>query len=190
LHFDGLRGVTEVGDLPWPIANDDLLSEDEVQGIDRLLEHLNMPESVIALELERLDHYIRIRKEIERPLKETDPGIPLVRGENAYEVFDQARLLNERVLNRFQRDNVQYRELGYEVDSEGKLILTDRRLLIVDRGSREYRLNRLVDITADPEAGIVELTLSNRKSPVLITVEEPLVLAARLEKVVEEKMGQ
>jgi hypothetical protein len=33
------------------------------------------------------------------------------------------------------------------------------------------------------EAGAVELVFSNRKSPLLITVEEPLVLAARLEKV-------
>lgn len=182
---DGIR-ASILGDLLDEMLEDHLLSEEEEQAIRRLLEQLNLPESLIAMELDRLDHYHRIRKEMERPLELTDPGIPLVRGENAYEVFDRARLLNERVLKRFQRDNIQYRVLGYEVDSEGKLVITDRRLLVVDRNSREYRLNRLVDITADPEAGIVELALSNRKSPVIITVEEPLVLAVRLEKVLEE----
>jgi hypothetical protein len=179
-----------LGDILDEMLEDHLLSEDEEESIRQLLEQSNLPEPLITLELERLDHYSRIRQEIERPLKEIDPGIPLVRGESAYEQFNRVRLLNERVLNRFQRDNVQYRELGYEIDSEGTLILTDRRLLIIDRGSREYRLNRLVDVTADPEAGIVELVLSNRKSPVIITVEEPLVLAARIEKVLEEIVSQ
>lgn len=177
-----------LGNILDEMLEDHLLSEEEEEAIRRLLEQINPENSLIAPELKRLEHYSRIRKEIERPLKETDPGIPLVRGERAYELFDQVRLLNERVLNRFQRDNVQYRELGYEVDTEGKLILTDRRLMIIDRGTREYRLNRLVDITADPEAGIVELALSNRKTPVLITVKEPLVLAARIEKVLDEKV--
>jgi hypothetical protein len=180
--------VSIFGNLLDEMLEDHLLSEKEEESIKKLLNQLTIPDNMIALELERLDHFSRVRKEIERPLAETDPGIPLVRGEIAYEVFDHSRLLNERVLNRFQRDKVHYRELGYEVYSEGKLIITDRRLLILDRGSKEYRLNRLVDITADPEAGIVELNFSDRKSPVLITVKEPLVLAARLEKILEEKV--
>ena len=53
-------------------------------------------------------------------------------------------------------------------------------------GSREYRMNRILGVTADPEAGLVELTLSNRKNPVLITVQEPLLFAARVEKVLQE----
>lgn len=182
--------VSILGNLLDEMLEDHMLSEEEEQTVRRLIDQLNVPELLISLELERLKHYSLIRKEIERPLEIVDPGIDLVRGENAYEVFEHARLLNERVLNRFQRDNVQYRELGYEIDLEGKLILTDRRVLIVERDSREYRLNRLVDITADPEAGILELVLSNRKSPVLITVEEPMVLAARLEKIIEEKADQ
>ena len=168
------------------MLEDHLLSEEEERQISELIDHLDIPEEQIASVRERMEFYSRIRQEIERPLKELDPGVPLVRGEKAYEKFKTTRLLFERVLNRFQRDNVQYRELGYEVDLEGQLILTDRRLLFVGRGSREYRLTRILDITADPEAGIVELTLSGRKSPLLITTPEPLVLAARIEKVVAE----
>lgn len=175
-----------LGNILDEMLEDHLLSIDEELAIRLLLGELNLPDDFVTVELERLEHYSHIRREISRPFQEIDPEMPLVRGEIAFEVFDRARLLNERVLNRFQRDNVQYREVGYEIDAEGKLILTDRRLMLIDRGTSEYRLNRIVDVTADPETGIVEIVLSNRKSPVLITVEEPLLLAARLEKILEK----
>jgi len=167
------------------MLEDHLLSGEEEEAIRKLIDQLDLPEEEIASVMNRLEHYSRIRREIDRPLVEKNPGVPLVHGEKAFEVLDNVRLVNERVLNRFRRNNVQYRELGYEIDLEGRLILTDRRLLFAGRGSREYRLNRVLDVTADPEAGIVELTLSGRKSPVLITAPEPMVLAAQIEKVVE-----
>lgn len=175
-----------LGTLLDEMLEDHLLSEEEEQALLRLLDELRLPSALIQHELDRIHHYSRIRKEMEKPLEEIQPGIALVRGEVAYHLFEPVRLLHERVLNRFQRDGVQYRELGYEVDMEGKCILTDRRILIIDRGSREYRLNRILGVTADPEAGLVELTLSNRKNPVLITVQEPLLFAARVEKVLQE----
>jgi hypothetical protein len=175
-----------LGNLLDEMLEDHILSEDEELSILRLIKQINLPEQLISHELQRLTYYSHIRKEIERPLEMIHVDIPLVRGEKAFEVFNEARILSERVLNRFQRENISYREIGYEVESEGRLILTDRRILLIERGSREYRTNKLVDVTADPEAGIVELVFSNRKTPVFITVKEPLVLAARIEKVIEE----
>ncbi len=174
------------GNLIDEMLEDHLLSDEEEKQIRSLAGLINLSEETLAIELERLNHYSRIRREMERPLEEVNPGIPLVRGERAFEIFEHARLLEERVLNRFQKDRVQYREMGYQIDSEGKRVVTNRRMLLIERGTREYRLNRIVDITADPEAGIVEIVLNNRKSPVLITVEEPLLFAARLEKIYEE----
>lgn len=165
------------------MLEDHLLSKDEEQVIRQMLDQLNLPETLAARELERLEYFSRIRNEMDRPLKEINPGIPLVRGEVAFEIYDHVRILHERVQKKYQRNNVQYREVGYEIASEGKCILTDRRMIIVSRGSQEYRLNRIVDITADPEAGIVELALSNRKSPLIITLDEPLIFAARLEMI-------
>lgn len=177
-----------LGNIVDEVVEDHLLSSEEEQAIQQLLNDLNLPENLIVHELHRLEHYSRIRSEISRPLIEIDPNMPLVRGEIAYEIFDSARLINERVFKRFQRNNVKYHEVGYDVDTEGRLLITNRRLMIIERGTREYRLNRIADITADPESGIVEIVLSNRNSPVLITVKEPLVLAARLEKIIDEKV--
>lgn len=184
-QVDRIR-VSILGAILDEMLEDHLLSEEEEQAIRMLIDQLGIPEELIGSEKHRLEYYNEVRRQIERPLEEVDPGVPLLRGEKAYDLFDQVRLLNERVLNRFRRDRVQYREIGYEIDLEGKLILTDRRLLFVGRGSREYRLNRLLDVTADPEAGIVELTLDGRKSPVLITAPQVMVLAARVEKISDE----
>ncbi|MCH8496678.1 MAG: DUF4236 domain-containing protein, partial [Balneolales bacterium] len=66
-----------------------------------------------------------VRRGIEKPLEEIESPIPLVRGEVAYGLFQPVRLLNERVLNRFQRDGVTYRELGYQSEIDAaRLILT------------------------------------------------------------------
>ena len=169
------------------MLEDHMLSEDEERALRKLIDQFQLKNGYLESELERINYFSSIRKEMEKPLEPIDPGIPLVRGEEAFERFENVRLLKERVLNRFQRDNVQYREIGYEIDMEGILILTDRRLLIIERGTREYRLNRVVNVTADPEAGIVELTLSNRKNPVLITIQEPLLLGVKIEKIIQEK---
>ena len=171
------------------LLQDHMISESEEKAVFNLIAELNIPESFLESEIQRLREVSKVRNEMENPLKEINPGIPLLRGEMAYEKFEDARLLNERVLDRYQRDLVQYRVLGYEIDIEGQLILTDRRMLFVGRGSKEYRMNQILDITADPEAGIVELTVSNRKSPLIVTVKEPLLLAARVELILQEIMN-
>ncbi|TVQ66827.1 MAG: DUF4236 domain-containing protein [Balneolaceae bacterium] len=167
------------------MLTDHLLSEQEELALKGLLKSMNLPKPEKLSITEKIDFYSQIRNEMEKPLEKTDPDIPLLRGESAYEQFEQVRRLKEKVLNRFQRDHVQYREIGYEIESEGSLILTDRRILLIGRGTDEYRFNRLADITTDHEAGILELTFTNRKTPVILSSPQPLLLAARLEKILD-----
>jgi len=181
--------VAILGSVLDEMLEDHILSEEEEENILELFHQMNIDKDHLQSELERIRYFRSVREIMERPLKPLDAGIPLVRGESAYEKFVDARLLNERVLDRYQRNNVQFRVIGYENEMEGELFLTDRRMMLISRGTREYRLNRVVNITADPEAGIVEIILSNRKNPVLITVKQPLILAARLELIINEKAG-
>lgn len=165
------------------VLEDHLLSEEEEYQMRNLVQKLNLPEDFAREELNYLAIASDIRKEIESPLKEIEAPIPLVRGERCFAVFDDARLLEERVLNRFQRNLVQYRELGFEIQLSGTLTVTDRRLVLIGRGSREYRLIRIADIITDLEANVIELILTNRKNPVFITHSKILLLASRIEKV-------
>ncbi|MCC5940443.1 MAG: DUF4236 domain-containing protein [Balneolaceae bacterium] len=165
------------------VLEDHLLSEEEENQMRNLVQKLNLPEDFAREELNYLAIGAEIRREIESPLSEIEAPIPLVRGERCFAVFDDARLLEERVLNRFQRNLVQYRELGFEIQLSGTLTVTDRRIVLTGRGSREYRLNRIADIITDLEANVIELILTNRKNPVFITHSKILLLASRIEKV-------
>ncbi|MCH8525044.1 MAG: DUF4236 domain-containing protein [Balneolales bacterium] len=173
---------------------DHLLSEQEEVGLLLLIDELGLdepsqdPAASIQPERGLMEAAIQIRHQMDQPLDELDnPGVPLVRGEIAYRVIEPVRLLNERVLNRFQQDKVVYRELGYETELEGKVIITNRRMLFIettgDTRTREYRLNKVVDVIADPARNLLEIILSDRKSPVTVTSPSVLVMAALVERV-------
>jgi len=162
---------------------DQLLSSEEEQEIRELIKKLYLDDQFIFEELQYLDLASTIRKEMESTLEETEASIPMVRGEVCYAEFDNTRLLEERVIERFQRDRAQYRKIGYEVQLEGKLILTDRRLVILGHGSREYRMNQILDVITDLETNIIELVISDRKNPVFITNPIPMLISSRLEKI-------
>lgn len=163
-----------------------LLSEKQENDIRELIKKLHLDDQFIFEELQFLDLASTIRKEMESTLEETGASIPMVRGEVCYAEFDNIRLLEERVIERFQRNRIQYRKIGYEIQIEGKLILTDRRLVFVGQGSREYRMNQILDVITDLEANIIELVISDRKNPVFLTHPLPMLICARLEKIRQE----
>jgi hypothetical protein len=158
----------------------------EDQAIRRILTNVELDQHTKSRETSRINHYNTLRDVTNEHLHPIEIDIPLVRGEVAYFDVPMVRLLNERVQNRYQRNRVQYVEVGYEVEMEGRLVITDRRLILIDSGSKEYRVNQILDITTDPEPGIIELTLSGRETPLIITTPNVLVLAAKIQKVVDQ----
>lgn len=169
------------------VLEDHLLSEQEEQEVRELIKKLDLPDDFIFEELQYLNLASSVRKEMEQPLKETESPIPLVRGESCYGTFENVRLLEERVQERFQQNRIKFRKLGHEIQLEGDLVITDRRLVIYNSGSREYRLNKVVDVIADLEANLIEITISGRKNPVYLTSELPMLISARLEKVIRQE---
>lgn len=182
--------ISVLMELLQEMLEDHLLSEEENRAMTRLIQEAGVSKEKLKPLHRTMDAYNLLREEIQRPLLETSAGIPLFRGEVAYEVFDKVRIVKEHVFDRFQRDGVQHRVMGYDIQSEGKFVITDRRFVLVGRGSREYRLNQLLDITTDPEAGVIELTMNKRKSPIILTTENLMLLSARLERVHQMIMNQ
>jgi hypothetical protein len=169
---------------------DHLLTPQEEAGMTALARVLGLSDQDIRPELDLMTIAAGFRHQMEAPLEVVDAPVPLVRGEAAFSVFDTVRLLNERVLNRYQRNRVMYRELGYETEMEGQLIVTDRRLLLLGRDgvatgsrTREYRLNRLADVISDPARNLLELVFTDRKSPVTLTAPDAMIIGAKIEQV-------
>lgn len=167
------------------MLSDHQLDEKEDQTINQILGSAGLDPSTVDRETTRINQYRTLRETVNEKLNPIDVDIPLVQGEVAYFEIKPVRLLTERVQNRYQRNRIQYVDMGYEIELEGRLVLTDRRLLLIDSGSREYRINQILDVTTDPDAGIIELTLSGRQTPVILTSHNLLVLAAKIQKVHE-----
>jgi hypothetical protein len=170
------------------VLEDHLLTEEEEIEVRELIKKLDLSDQFIFEELQYLNLASSVRKEMESPLEELDCPIPLVRGEHCYAVFENVRLLEERVQDRFQHKRIQYRKLGYEIQIEGTLVITDRRFVIYGSGSREYRLNKVLDVITDLEANTIEITISGRKNPIFLSSKFPMIIAARLEKIIESEV--
>jgi hypothetical protein len=168
------------------MLGDHELDEKEVQSIHRILSNVELDQNTIVRETCRINHYQTLREASNEDLTPINVDIPLVRGEIAYFEATSVRLLNERVQNRYQHNKVQHVELGYEIELEGRLVLTDRRILLIDSGSRELRINQILDITVDPDGGVIELTMSGRQTPIILSSPDVMILAAKIQKVLDQ----
>ena len=169
---------------------DHALTVQEERSLRLLARVLGLQDDDIQAEQDILSVYVSVRNAIALPLESVSSPVPLVRGEEAFGVYEPVRLLNERVHNRYQREKIVYRELGYESEMEGVLVLTDRRILASGRDAasgksvvREYRLNRLADVFVDPARSILELVLTDRKSPVIFTTPDCVIVGAKIEQI-------
>jgi len=164
---------------------DHQLTNDEEAALRRLADRLGLDEAVIGEELQTLDVMAVLREELAGDLAPVEADVPLKQGETCY-FAGRGRQLVARILQRFQRNNVQYKEVGYETDIDGQIYLTDRRLLLVGEGSRSYRIGRVLDEELSLEDNTVRLTLENRKAPVILTLPKAPVFAARLQKLLAQ----
>ncbi len=167
------------------LVADHQLTEEEEQALRSLADRLDLDEDLIDEELQTLEILALLRRELERPLEAVDADVRLKQGETCY-FAGRGRQLVARIQQQFQRNNIQYKEIGYETDIDGQIYLTDRRILLVGEGSRSYRIGRVLDEELSLEDNTVRLTLENRKNPVILTLPNAPVFAARLQKLLAE----
>jgi len=233
-HMDAVKEsqkdlkVAMLSDALERTLDDHMLSVEEEAYLNEVVRILNISEQDASAVMQMVQIAADIRAAVAEPLAVQDSPVELTRGEQCVGVFADVRLLRERVLKRYQRERITYRELGYELELEGDLILTDKRVIHRSRGGRtglpsgksggtggsglssgitggsglpsgttggpalsgqhvirEFRLNRFTDVVADPARNFLELMFSDRQNPVYISSPDSLILASRLEKLME-----
>lgn len=107
---------------------------------------------------------------------------PLVRGEKAY--FEgMGRFLNRRILQSWQENNQRIKEVGYQIDFEGILRISNRQIEIQEgQNIRSYSIKNIQDIILSLEDGIIELSLANRKNCVILTSPELIKVSGIINK--------
>ncbi len=166
------------------LARDHSLTEGDERHLRELAERLDLGEQHIGEELDTLAVLAEIRKEGEAFPAEVEPPVRLTGGEKCYAAVP-GRLLKEKVQQYRTIDRVRHKYVGFETDMEGTICLTDKRILIVADGSRDYRLNRILDVILSLEDATVRLVLDGRKTPVILTLERPALFAARMQHLLD-----
>ncbi|MFP4064292.1 MAG: DUF4236 domain-containing protein [Bacteroidales bacterium] len=166
-------------DFVEEVVEDHVVSPEEEQQLSRLREELRIPAEKVEWELNMVRQLCELRDAMEAPPEPVEADIPLKNNETCY-FRTEGRLLKEKILQQYQRDRVRFKEVGYVVDMEGEIYLTDSRLLIVGQGSRSYPRNRILDTTLSLEDHTLQLTLDGRKSPLILSAPDLARLAGTI----------
>ncbi|WP_291786421.1 DUF4236 domain-containing protein [Cecembia sp.] len=156
-------------DLVAQLISDHQLTSTEESFIQEVESKWNLPQEAFTEEQKLISQFKNLREIQFQGLPEVNFTRDLVKGEKPF--FEgEGRLLNLRTLNTWQQDRVRYKEMGYVLDMEGRLRISNRVLEIQDeQNTRTYAIRLVDDIHLSVEEGVVEVFLSNRKNPLVIS---------------------
>lgn len=160
------------------IANMEL-SEAEQAALEHIRKRLAIPKKALEKELKTVRRLQEVRKIREGKLPTITPSVPLPKSEVChYET--PARILKEKQIRSFQREGRKYQVRGLVVKEEGTLLITNRRLLLVHRGTTSVNLNKILDLEVDYDRNFLMITKDSASSPMLITTPDVLKAGAIL----------
>ncbi|WP_236139845.1 DUF4236 domain-containing protein [Mongoliitalea daihaiensis] len=161
---------------------DHQLSTKEENLLKEIESKWEIPPHKIKEEASLIKQFQELRLIEEKELSETSFSRALVRGEQAY--FEgKGKFLTRRILQSWQENKQRVKEIGFQIDLEGILRIGSRQIEIEDgRQNRSYPINQIENITLSLEDGVIELSLRNRKNPVILTSEDLITVAGIIQK--------
>ncbi|HUG00635.1 MAG TPA: DUF4236 domain-containing protein [Longimicrobiales bacterium] len=168
---DAFRG------LYFAAVADHELDEGEEAALDHVRERLAIPAEDVATELEVLAQLRDLRRIRGGELEEVQPSVPIQKSETCY--FEgEGRFLKEKQLSTFQRDGQRYNVRGLVVDKEGRLLVTNKRILLVHSGTSSVRYDKILDLDVDMDENVIRVTKDGATAPTIITTPEAMRVAA------------
>jgi len=163
---------------------DHLLEEDEERILSNFATNLDLSDSDIQEELRSIEIMSQIRKEMNSELSPIPTDIKLQKSEDCF-YSAEARILKKKILKTQTIQGTKLKHVGYIIEKEGTVYLTNKRILMVSEGTSTIKLEKVFDVTAIPEANIVELVVDGRKTPIIFTLHGAMALATKIEKTIE-----
>lgn len=171
------------------VLADHQLSPAEQILISQIETSWQIPSEMINAEKELIEKFQALRQLQVQPLTRIEISRALVGSERAF--FEgHGRLLNQRILDSWQANRIRYKSVGYQLDMEGLIRVTDRVLEIQEgRNTRSYPIRKIQDIYLNTDGGTVEIFVENRKNPLVMTSPHLFELAGVLQKVTTDEIG-
>lgn len=161
------------------VMEDHVISEDEEERLDALQKNLRLSDCDIQEERTLIDIMCSMRRAMSEELKAFEVDINLKTNENCF-YCTEGRFLKQKTVKRYQQNLVKHKIIGYDIDMEGQIYLTDNRILMVGGGSRSYELKKIIDVTLSVEDNTVQVVIDGRKSALIITMRDCAVFTGKL----------
>jgi hypothetical protein len=154
------------------VIDDKLLTKAEISLIENLTTGLNIPDELIREEKDLFYDLVR-SQEIQFPLPEIPASmVPINLSEKeTVNYITDAKILE---LRRLERNDL---EESYVTIREGTLVITNKRIVLSDKGSTNILLADIAYIDVDLDTKLIEVTKSTSRKPIYIHVDSPFIVA-------------
>jgi hypothetical protein len=89
-------------------------------------------------------------------------------------------VLKVKTLRSFQRDRLKYTVRGLTIEREGALLVTNKRLLVIQEGTTAIPLSKILDLEIDYDRNLIAITKDSANTPVYVTTPDALRVSAIL----------
>jgi len=169
------------------IVEDKALSTGEEEDIFRAKRVLGLSDTDVEEELGTLNTLREVRKIQEEGLTPVAANIPLSKNEICYHK-SLGRVVKEKVLRTFQSGGERHQIKDLVVEKEGDLYLTSEKIVLAGSGAYSVKLDNIFNVETDIDQNTVELTVDNRKTPIVLTVPDSYLFSAKLNKLLEQRL--
>ncbi len=171
------------------VLQDHLISDEEYKALVKLKKGLGLHSNEIKSEITIIETVKRMGEALNEELEVLKLEIPHRPGEKMY-YGTEGRMLKSKIMNRYQRNKVVYKERGYDIEFEGRVYVSNKRVFVIGDGTRSYTMNQIVDVTLSIEDNTVQLVIDGRQTPVVFTVPEIGTLAGKINAVIHDQKSQ
>ncbi len=157
-------------------VEDRRITEEEFDRLRNLADGLGIPRSEIQRELSVVDDIVEAQS-LDLPFEPIPPDKLSVRPQKSEEAYLQC---NAQVLTRRKSKTA---DSGYEYRTkrDGILLLTQKRLFVVDRGTTSVRYNNLADVDYDLDLDLIVVSKSTSSRPVFLRTDSPIYTARAID---------
>lgn len=150
------------------IIADREITNDELLTLHSIVSGLSIDQSKVKDEMAIVDEIVRMQK-LTLPLNPLEEiPINIQKSEKAF-YFGEGTVLSRKKARK--KSEVEYE---YSVKRRGKLVITDKRVLIVGEGTTSIKLSDILDIDVDLDNSVMIISKSSTSQPVFIQTKEPL----------------
>ena len=152
------------------------ITDEEMQHLRNLCSGLGIPETAVRDEMKIVED-IAEAQQLELPFAPLPKGqlsVNTQKSENAYYQCS-AQVLTRR---KSRKADSGYK---YTVKRNGPLVLTQKRLFVVDQGTTSIRYNDIADVEYDIDTGLITISKSTSSRPLFLKTDHPIYTARAID---------